>query len=117
MITSEQFDAALKVIADYKMESVKEIIKNTSLINRTINLQNQITSGTFKALQKYYENNYNIQLDWKGLRDMNPKLLSNLEFNKLLNSRGFGTVALSNLKKILVKNDVVIEGGINRNGL
>jgi hypothetical protein len=109
MITSAQFDAALKLIADYKKQLVKRIIINTSAKNKTINLQNQISSCTYKALRLYYENEYQIILDWDDLVFMDENLLSNINFDKLLYSRGFGIIALSNFKKTLALNSVITE--------
>jgi hypothetical protein len=45
---------------------------------------------------------------------MDEKLLATIEFDKLLNTRGFGRVALSNFKKILILNGVVIEDPLNK---
>ncbi len=109
MITSVQFDEALKVIADYKTQVIKTIIINSSAKNNTVKLQNQISSCTFKALRLYYENEYQIILEWNDLAFMDENLLANINFDKLLYSRGFGIIALANFKKILVLNDVLTE--------
>jgi hypothetical protein len=114
MITSLQFEAALKVIADYKTQLVKRIKINASSKKRTINLQKQLSSGTYKALRNYYKNEYRIFLDWNNLVAMDEKLLATIEFDKLLNTRGFGRVALSNFKKLLILNGVVIEDPLNK---
>ena len=109
MITSEQFDAALKVIADYKTQLLNGIITKSSRKNRTINLKNQISSPTYRALRLYYKNEYQIILDRNNLAFMNANLLSKINFDKLLYSRGFGQIALSNFKKTLALKSVITE--------
>lgn len=109
MITSEQFYAALKVIVEYETQLANKIIINSSRKNRIINLQNQISSGTYKALRLYYKNEYQIILDWNNLAFMDESLLSKINFDKLLYSKGFGQIALSNFKKTLALNSVITE--------
>jgi hypothetical protein len=112
MINSAEFDAALQLIADYKMQLEKGLNKNLS--NRTINLEQNITNGTYIALRNYYKKEYGIGLDWNDLEIMDIKLLAAIDFDKLLHTRGFGRIALFNFKKLLVFNAVISKEALNK---
>jgi hypothetical protein len=109
MITAVDFEAALKLVYDYKKQLVNGIEVNEYSRNRTINLKKQISSGTFKAVCNYYKKEYGILLNPDNLEAMDEKLLSSIDFDKLLNTRGFGRVGLHNFKRLLVFNRVIVE--------
>jgi hypothetical protein len=109
MITTVDFEAALKLISDYKKQFINGTVINEDSRNRTINLKKQISSGTFKAVQNYYKKEYGILLNPDNLEAMDEKLLSVIDFDKLLNTRGFGRVGLQNFKELLVFNQVIAE--------
>jgi Zn-dependent oligopeptidase len=114
MITSVDFEAALKLIQDYKNQLISGIDINEDSQNRTINLKKQISSGTFKAVRNYYKKEYGILLDLDNLEAMDEKLLSAIDFDKLLNTRGFGRVGVYNFKRLLVFNRVIVEDILNK---
>lgn len=101
MISSEEFDDALQLILAYKLQLQVEL--NLNAKKPTINLQHYLTKSTFKILQFYYRSEYEIQIDWSDLKNMESHLLSKINFNKLSGLQGIGKVAVSNLKEILVR--------------
>ena len=56
IITSEEFDLALQLIADYKLQLEKQL-KEVLIRNQKINIQGDIKESTFRVLQKYYQVN------------------------------------------------------------
>lgn len=103
MITSQQFDTALKIILDYKQQLENGIITNYSEENY-VNIQKKITSNTFFALQNYFKDYHNIDLEWKSLTKMDLETLQAINFKKLRSYRGFGDKAEKKLKEIIFSN-------------
>jgi hypothetical protein len=110
MITSADFDAAIKLISEYRDQMVNIVKENNSSKDKTINIKKQISSGTFKALREYYKNEFGMLLDDDHLATMNVKLLSTIDCDKLLNTRGFGKAGLKNFKKLLNSNSIINKG-------
>ncbi len=107
MITSLEFDNAVKLISAYKLQLENEIIESGIVRKRLIDIKENITNVTFSALKKYYLVEYNIKLDWDDLKDMDVNLLAAIDFNKLSNASGFGLLSLFNFKKLLVIHSVL----------
>jgi len=105
MVSSEEFDAALKIIAAYRMQLEEEIHLNFR--HPTIDLQQEISKSTFKALRYYYESEFDFKMEWSDLRNMDTQLLLDINFDKLSGIRGFGRIALYNFKQILVDKGVL----------
>ncbi len=105
MVSSEEFDAALKIIAAYRVQLEAEIHVNFKF--PTIDLQHEISRSTFKALRYYYDSEFDFQIEWTDLASMDVKLLLEINFDKLSGIRGFGRVALYNFKQILVDKGVL----------
>ncbi len=70
MITSEEFDLAVQLIADYKLQLDNQL-KKVSARNQKINIQGDIRENTFRLLQKYYA----ITLQCDDLKAMDRYLL------------------------------------------
>ena len=69
MITSQQFDNALKTISDYKSQLEKGLIVSVPK-PVLIDIQNKISKHTFFTLQHYFEDHLKQKLEWN---DLNPK--------------------------------------------
>ena len=109
MITSLEFEIAIKLISDYKtqLEHDLNIIAKYSV--RKINIQNELQKSTFKVLQKYYFHEYNIDLKNETLSNMDVSLLESINYEKLKGYRGLGRVRLYNFQKLLVSHSVLDE--------
>jgi len=105
MVSSEEFDAALKIIVAYRLQLEDEIHLNFK--HPTIDLQQEISKSTFKALRYYYESEFDFKIEWDDLRSMDSQLLLDINFDKLSGIRGFGRVALYNFKQLLVDKGVL----------
>lgn len=100
MITSQQFDEALKTISDYKSQLEKGLIVDTSK-PVFIDIQNKISMHTFFTLQHYFEDYLNQTLEWNDLKEMNLAILKNIDFMKLRRYRGFGRMAENRLRDMI----------------
>lgn len=107
MITSKEFDTALQLIVDYKLQLEMEL--DHSFKDQTIDLQQDLTKNTLRALRYYYESEYEIQIEWEDLKSMDRQLLSEINFDIFCGIRGIGKIALYNLKEILVSKGVLNE--------
>lgn len=84
MITSQQFDSALKIIMEYKLQ-----------------MENEISIKTFLTLQTYYKERLNEHIDWNTLKQMDLEKLMLLDYSILRNYRGFGKASENKLKKVI----------------
>ena len=100
MITSQQFDNALKIISDYKNQIDMVVFEDKSIIE-LVDIQRKMTNNIFFVLQHYYSDIYNINLEWKDLKTMDLKLLKSLDFKILHGYRGFGKSAEIKLKNTI----------------
>ena len=107
MITSLEFEAALKTISDYKIQLDNKISENANLITRKINIQGSIRNSAFKALKNYYFDNYNLTLEREDLINMDVHLLKGIDFRKMSGYRGFGLISLFYFKRLMEKNSVI----------
>ena len=107
MITSLEFDAALKTISDYKIQLDNKIIESTIGSSRKINIQKSIRNSTFKALKYYYIDNYNMTLEREDLTNMDVLLLKGIDYKKMSSYRGFGLISLFYFKKIMESHLVI----------
>ena len=69
MITSLQFDEAIKIISEYKSQVENGVveIKEKGIL---VNIQDKITKNTFQTLQYYYEDILDKKLEWSHLKSM-----------------------------------------------
>jgi hypothetical protein len=107
MITSLEFDAALKIISDYKTQSENKIVEGSNLNFRKINIQKSIRNSTFNALKNYYYDNYNLSLERKDLLNMDVQLLKKIDYKKMSGYRGFGMISLFYFKKLMESHSVI----------
>lgn len=108
MITSKEFELAIKIIAAYKLQmdnTLKEILQN----NEIINLQDNIRESQFRILQKYYRIHYNRKLSWEDLKAMERSSLENIDFDKMKLIKGCGPIFLFNFKKLLLSHSILKE--------
>jgi len=91
MITFQQFDNALKIIVDYKLQ-LESGDENKSLVVY-VDIQNKISKNTFFTLQLYYSDILEKKLEWKDLKVMELEQLKSIDFMKLRRYRGFGSAA------------------------
>lgn len=101
MITSKQFDIALKIITDYKNQLDNKFELEDKSEPYSINIQKSIKITLFKTLRNYYHDEYNIDLHWDDLKAMDVKLLRDINFIKLMRYRGFGKIGSYKFRKIL----------------
>jgi hypothetical protein len=107
MITSVEFDAALQLIADYKIQLDKELKASVLAQNRKIDIQEGINEKTFIALQNYYQLDYSISLKWEDLKAMDICLLESIDYDKMALTKGFGLMSLFNFKEIMVSHSII----------
>lgn len=107
MITSLEFDAALKIISDYKIQLDNKIVEKTNVIPQNINIQKSIRNSTFNALRYYYFENYNITLLREDLINMDVLLLKGIDYKKMSSYRGFGLISLFYFKKLMESHSVI----------
>lgn len=100
MITSLQFEDALNIIHQYvDQQEHKSDMKCTS--GFCLNLQNKITPSIFFALQRYFKEEENVELDWNSLKAVPLEILQNLNYSKLRGYRGFGIKSEIILKELI----------------
>jgi hypothetical protein len=107
MITSVEFDAALKLISDYKIQMDKELKASVLHKNQKIDIQEGINEKTFIALQNYYQLDYSISLKWEDLKAMDICLLESIDYDKMALTKGFGLMSLFNFKEIMVSHSII----------
>ena len=107
MITSVEFDAAIKLIADYKSQLDKELKASVLAQNKKINIQEGINEKTFIALQNYYQLDYSITLQWEDLKAMDICLLESIDYGKMALTKGFGFMSLFNFKEVMVSHSII----------
>jgi len=100
MITSQQFDNALKTISDYKSQLEKGLIVSVPK-PVLIDIQNKISKHTFFTLQHYFEDHLKQKLEWNDLNSMDIEILLNIDFMKLGRYRGFGKMAENRLMDMI----------------
>lgn len=108
MITKIEFDTALKIISDYKIQLEDDLNENTTKSNKTVNIQNDIKDDiTFRVLKNYYRREFKIELKSEHLSQMDFMLLASINYYELAGFRGFGKVRLNNFKKLMVLHSVL----------
>ena len=75
MITSLEFNTALKLISDYKLQIDEQLLESELINKRTVNIQKNIKKQMFFVLQLYYKDYYNLDLNWNDLIEMDADLL------------------------------------------
>jgi hypothetical protein len=100
MINLQQLDEPLKLILAIRTQLEKELQQNNSE-EIYICIQNKISPNTFWALQNYYKNYYNINLEWKDLKVMSLEKLNSINYENLRLYRGFGVKSEIKLSKLL----------------
>jgi hypothetical protein len=91
MITSQQFDNALKIIVDYKLQ-LERGSDNESIVIQ-VDIQDKISKNTFFTLQLYYSDILEKKLEWNDLKAMELEQLKSIDFMRLKRYRGFGRAA------------------------
>jgi hypothetical protein len=100
MITSKQFDKALKIIYEYKSQLDNGLIVSVPK-PVLIDIQNKISKNTFFILQHYFEDHLKQTLEWKDLKEMDFEILQNIDFIKLRPYRGFGRISENRLTDMI----------------
>lgn len=106
MITSEQFDLALQLIAEYKMQldnQLKDVLGNETKID----IQGDIKESAFRVLQRYYRVYYVTKLQWEDLKAMDRNLLENIDFDKMKLLKGYERMSLYKLKKLMISHSIL----------
>lgn len=106
MITAEEFDMAIQLIADYKLQLDKQL-KDVLGRNQKVNIQGDIKGNTFRVLQKYYQQYYDMKLQWEDLKTMDRHLLETIDYDKLKLLKGYKNMSLFNLKKLLISHSIL----------
>jgi hypothetical protein len=112
MITLQEFDGALKLIENYRLQLQVQLeekaISNIAISKRTINMQQYTKISLFNALRNYYNYELGIELKWNDLKTMDIDVLKDINYNKLLRYRGFGIIALEKFKNLLELFNVTV---------
>ena len=100
MITSKDFDEALRIISEYKYQLDNELI---SIKPKPVfvNIQYKISERTFLNLQHYFNDHLGKLLERKDLKSLDLETLKNIDFMKIRNYRGFGKTAEERLKNTI----------------
>jgi hypothetical protein len=101
MITSEEFDIAVQLIADYKLQLDRQL-KDVLVRNQKIDIQGSIKENTFRMLQRYYQLYYGVRLQWEDLKTIDPHLLEAIDYDKIKLLKECGCMSLFNLKKLMI---------------
>lgn len=101
MVTYQQFENAINFFLDY-MSQLENEIQIEQKKQSFVNIQNKISKNTFCVLKNYYDNTYDINLEWDDLRHMNIDKLKLLDFEILRTYRGFGLKSEMILKQLLM---------------
>jgi hypothetical protein len=109
MITSEQFDIALKVVTSYKTQLDKELENALKIRPQKIDISGDLKEKAFKALQTYYELHYSIVIGRGDLTSMDRHLLAGIDYNKMLYIKGFGRYAVYNFKEVMLLHGILDE--------
>jgi hypothetical protein len=102
MITSEEFDIALKLIVDYELQLDEHSILDVLAKNQKINIQENIKERTFRVLQKYYHLYYATRLQWEDLKAMDRHLLETIDYDKMKLLKGYKRMSLFNFNKLTI---------------
>jgi nanoRNase/pAp phosphatase (c-di-AMP/oligoRNAs hydrolase) len=108
MITSEEFELALQIIASYKVQlekQLKEVLVGSS--SEKINIQGDIKESAFRVLQKYYRVYYVTKLQWEDLKAMDRHLLENIDFDKMKLLKGYERMSLYKLKQLMISHSIL----------
>ena len=116
MITSLEFDIAVQLISDYKLQLDKEL-KDVLNRNQKINIQGDIKESTFRVLQKYYQIHYATKLQWEDLKAMDRHLLETLDYDKIKLLKGYKRMSLYNLKRLMIAHSIREEEEFDLNKL
>ena len=100
IVTSKQFDEALKTVSDY-MVQLKNGISTIVPAIVNVNIQQKISSHVFHVLQLYYKEHLNQILEWENLKAVDLETLKNIDYKILRRYRGFGVIAEIRLKKTI----------------
>jgi hypothetical protein len=100
MITSHEFDLALKIIVGYKAQLENVRVENKIEVDK-IDIQNKINKNTYFILQNYYRDEFNVHIEFEDLKAMDVKFLKSIDYKKMHRYRGFGKVAEFRFKEIL----------------
>ena len=107
LITEFEFKNALGIITSYKLQLKQNLNNNAIRSSRKINIQKDIIASTFKTLQNYYWNEYNIELKEEDLSAMDVGLLAAINYKRIDAYRGFGKVRMHNFKKLMISHSVI----------
>lgn len=103
MITTEEFENAMQLILDYKLQTDKILYEN-NIDFLKINIQKKINKSTFLFLQRYLNLELNIKIEWNDLKAIDVNILKNIDYVKLREYRGFGQKAEYKLKEVIKLN-------------
>ena len=106
VITSEEFDLALQIIAAYKLQ-IDQQLKDVLVSNQKINIQGDIKESAFRVLQQYYRVYYATKLQWEDLKDMDKDLLGNIDYDKMKLLKGYERMSLCKLKKLMIFHSIL----------
>ena len=95
MITSLQFDEAIKIISEYKSQVENGLVKIKEIVI-LVDIEDKISVKFFFILQHYYADILGKQLEWFHLKSMELDELKALDFNCLRNYRGFWLISEKN---------------------
>ena len=98
MITSLQFDEAIKIISEYKSQIENRVIKEKVIF---VDIQDKITLKLFYILQLYYTDILDKKLEWFHLKSIELDELKALDFKCLRRYRGFGLISEKKLRNII----------------
>jgi hypothetical protein len=102
IITTEEFDLAIRQIANYEFQLDEQLKADVLARNQKINIQGNIKERTFRVLQKYYRQYYAMSLQWEDLKAMDRHLLETIDYDKMKLLKGYKRMSLFNFKKLMI---------------
>lgn len=106
-VTLDDFFSAIEVISNYKLQLEDEVIDNQNENSRKIDISNDINPAAFKALSNYYKTEFDKNINKHDLVAMDVTYLEKINYELLLNYRGFGKVTELKFKQLMDSHDVI----------
>lgn len=105
VITALEFEKALNIIVNYRLQ----LEQHPNTTSRKINIKIDVSNSTFDALRKYYKNQFNIEIEKKHLMAMDVNWLVKINYDRLQGYRGMGKKKILIFKKLMIFHSVFVE--------
>jgi hypothetical protein len=111
-VTLDDFFSAIEVISNYKSQLEEGISGNNSQNSRIINISKDVNPAAFKALSRYYKIEFDKSISRQDLVAMEVAYLEKINYELLLQHRGFGKIAEHKFKQLMYSHNVISNNDI-----